>query len=105
MLKQIKFAAQKGLSSKRDDSRSRAHSGHIDVMPRYPLPSAQNEGSQEREIPMVGTHVTIAATNSGKFDSYVASPVSERGTGVVIVSTISGVDSDMMHYADALAVE
>ena len=54
---------------------------------------------------MVGTHVTIAATNSGKFDSYVAPPVSERGAGVVIVSTISGVDSDMTHYADALAAE
>ena len=54
---------------------------------------------------MVGTHVTIAATNSGKFDSYVASPMSEKGAGVVIVSTISGVDSDMTHYADALAAE
>jgi len=54
---------------------------------------------------MVGTHVTIAATNSGKFDSYVASPVSEKEAGVVIVSTISGVDSDMTHYADALAAE
>jgi len=46
---------------------------------------------------MVGTHVTIAATNSGTFDSYVASPVSEKGAGVVIVSTISGVDSDMTY--------
>ena len=54
---------------------------------------------------MAGTHVTIAATGSATFDSYVASPVSEKGAGVVIVSTISGVDSDMTYYADALAAE
>jgi carboxymethylenebutenolidase len=54
---------------------------------------------------MAGTHVTIAATDGGKFDSYVASPVSERGAGVIIVSTISGVDSDMKYYADTLAAE
>ena len=52
---------------------------------------------------MTGTHVTIAATDRATFDSYVASPVSKKGTGVVIVSTISGVDSDMTYYADALA--
>ena len=45
---------------------------------------------------MAGTHVSIAATDSGTFDSYVASPASEKGAGVVIVSTISGVDSDMI---------
>jgi dienelactone hydrolase len=54
---------------------------------------------------MAGTHLTIAATNSGTFDSYIALPVSEKGAGVVIVSTISGVDSDMTYYADALAAE
>ncbi|HEU4343674.1 MAG TPA: dienelactone hydrolase family protein [Candidatus Binatia bacterium] len=54
---------------------------------------------------MAGTHVTIAAAGSGTFDSYVASPASEKGAGVVIVSTISGVDSDMTYYADALAGE
>ncbi|MGH7816839.1 MAG: dienelactone hydrolase family protein [Candidatus Binatia bacterium] len=54
---------------------------------------------------MAGTHVTIAAAGGGSFDSYVASPSSEKGAGVVIVSTISGVDSDMTYYADALAVE
>jgi carboxymethylenebutenolidase len=54
---------------------------------------------------MAGTHVTIATTNSGRFDSYVAAPVSGKGAGVVLVSTISGVDSDMTHYADALAAE
>ena len=54
---------------------------------------------------MAGTHVTIAASGGGRFDSYVASPVSEKGAGVIIVSTISGVDSDMKYYADALAAE
>ena len=54
---------------------------------------------------MAGTHVTIPAADGGKFDSYVAAPVSGKGAGVVIVSTISGVDSDMTHYADALADE
>jgi carboxymethylenebutenolidase len=54
---------------------------------------------------MAGTHVTIAATDSGTFDSYVAAPVTGKGAGVVIVSTISGVDSDMTYYADALAAE
>jgi carboxymethylenebutenolidase len=54
---------------------------------------------------MAGTHVTITAADGGKFDSYVASPVSGKGAGVVIVSTISGVDSDMTYYADALAAE
>src|SRR4029434_2489732 len=54
---------------------------------------------------MTGTHVTIAATGSATFDSYVASPVSDKGAGVVIVSTISRVDSDMTYYADALAAD
>ena len=54
---------------------------------------------------MAGTHVTIPAADGGKFDSYVAAPVSGKGAGVVIVSTISGVDGDMTHYADALADE
>jgi len=54
---------------------------------------------------MTGTHVTIAATDRATFDSYVASPVSEKGAGVIIASTISGVDSDMTYYADALAAE
>jgi len=52
---------------------------------------------------MAGTHVTIAAADGGKFDSYIAAPASEKAAGVVIVSTISGVDSDMTYYADALA--
>ncbi len=54
---------------------------------------------------MAGTHVTIAASGSATFDSYVASPESEKGAGVVIISTISGVDSDMTYYADTLAAE
>ena len=54
---------------------------------------------------MAGTHITIAATDGGSFDSYVASPESRRGAGVIIVSTISGVDNDMIYYADALAAE
>ena len=54
---------------------------------------------------MAGTYVTIAASGSATFDSYIASPESEKGTGVVIISTISGVDSDMTYYADALAAE
>jgi len=54
---------------------------------------------------MAGTHVRIATTGSATFDSYIASPESEKGTGVVIISTISGVDSDMTYYADALAAE
>src|SRR5499425_166196 len=54
---------------------------------------------------MAGTHVMIAATDGGRFDSYVAAPVSEKGAGVVIVSTISCVDSDIPYYADALAAE
>src|SRR5262245_21931640 len=58
-----------------------------------------------KEIPMTGTHVTIAATDRATFDSYVASPVSENGAGVIIVSTISGVDSVMTYYADTLAAK
>jgi len=54
---------------------------------------------------MARTHVTIRAADGGTFDSYVASPDCEKGAGVVIVSTISGVDSDMTHYADALGAE
>jgi carboxymethylenebutenolidase len=54
---------------------------------------------------MAGTNVKITAADGGKFDSYVASPASNKGAGVVIVSTISGVDGDMIHYADALAAE
>ena len=41
---------------------------------------------------MAGTQVTIAAADGGKFDSYIAAPESGKGAGVVIVSTISGVD-------------
>ena len=52
---------------------------------------------------MAGTHVTIAVADGGTFDSYVAAPAAGKGAGVVIVSTISGVDSDMTHYADTLA--
>ena len=51
---------------------------------------------------MAGTHVTIAVADGGTFDSYVAAPAAGKGAGVVIVSTISGVDSDMTHYADTL---
>src|SRR5262245_62871817 len=58
-----------------------------------------------KEIPMTGTHVTIAATDRATFDSYVASPVSEKGAGVIIVYTISGVDSVMTYYADTLAAK
>ena len=54
---------------------------------------------------MAGTHVTIAVADGRTFDSYVAAPAAGKGAGVVIVSTISGVDSDMTHYADTLAAE
>lgn len=54
---------------------------------------------------MAGTHVTIAAADGGSIDSYVAAPAAGKGAGVVIVSTISGADSDMTHYADTLAAE
>ena len=54
---------------------------------------------------MAGTHVKIAAADGGAFDSYVAAPAAATGVGVVIVSTISGVDSDMTHYAETLAAE
>jgi carboxymethylenebutenolidase len=54
---------------------------------------------------MVGTHVTITAADGGAFDSYVTAPVAGKGAGVVVVSTISGVDGDMTHYADILAAE
>ena len=54
---------------------------------------------------MAGAQVSISAADGGAFDSYVVSPAVGEGTGVVIVSTISGVDSDMTHYADTLAAE
>ncbi len=54
---------------------------------------------------MPASHVSITAADGGRFDSYVATPVSEKGAGVIIISTISGVDSDMTHYADTLAAE
>jgi carboxymethylenebutenolidase len=54
---------------------------------------------------MAGTQVTIAAADGGSLDSYVAAPAVGRGAGVVVVSTISGVDSDMIYYADALSAE
>ena len=53
---------------------------------------------------MPGIHVSIAAA-AGRFDSYLAAPASGKGAGVILISTISGVDSDMTHYADALAAE
>jgi carboxymethylenebutenolidase len=53
---------------------------------------------------MAGTHVTIAAADGRTFDSYVATPAA-KGAGVVIVSTISGVDSDMTHYAETLSAD
>jgi carboxymethylenebutenolidase len=54
---------------------------------------------------MAGTHVTIAVADGDTFDSYVAAPAVGKGAGVVILSTISGVDSDMTHYADTLTAE
>jgi carboxymethylenebutenolidase len=69
------------------------------------LPKSEKIKLETKEIPMAGTRVTIAATDSATFDAYVASPVSEKGAGVIIVSTISGVDSDMTYYADTLAAE
>ncbi|MDH3444895.1 MAG: dienelactone hydrolase family protein [Deltaproteobacteria bacterium] len=54
---------------------------------------------------MAGTRVTITAADGGRFDSYVATPAAGKGAGVIIVSSISGVDSDMTYYADALAAE
>jgi carboxymethylenebutenolidase len=54
---------------------------------------------------MTGTHVMIAATDGRRFASYVAAPAAGEGVGVIIVSTVSGVDSDMTHYADTLAAE
>ncbi len=54
---------------------------------------------------MAGNNVTVAATGDGAIDTYLAAPSSQKTTGVVIVSTISGIDSDMTHYADALAAE
>lgn len=54
---------------------------------------------------MAGTHVTIAVADGRTFDSYVAAPAAGKGAGVVIVSTISGADSDMTHYADTLTAE
>jgi carboxymethylenebutenolidase len=54
---------------------------------------------------MAGVHVTIKAADGGRIDSYVAAPAASTGAGVVVLSTISGVDSDMIHYADALAAE
>jgi carboxymethylenebutenolidase len=54
---------------------------------------------------MAGSHVKIAAADGGSLDSYVAAPANGKGVGVVVVSTISGVDSDMIQYADALAAE
>jgi len=54
---------------------------------------------------MAGTHVTIAVADGRTFDSYVAAPAAGKGAGVVIVSTISGADSDMTYYADTLTAE
>src|SRR5262245_18665033 len=60
----------------------------FDSVIRYRQAKIRDRG---KEIPMAGTHVTIAGIHGATFDSYVASPVSEKGAGVVIVSTISGV--------------
>lgn len=54
---------------------------------------------------MAAAHVSITAADGGTFDSYVNAPATGEGVGVVIVSTVSGVDSDMIHYADTLAAE
>lgn len=54
---------------------------------------------------MAGSQVKISTADGGSLDSYVATPAAGKGAGVVLVSTISGVDSDMIYYADALASE
>jgi hypothetical protein len=69
---------------------------NVDLSPIYPVLSPKIKIAV-KEIAMAGTHTTIAAANGGRFDSYLASPESGRGAGVVIVSTISGVDSDMTY--------
>jgi carboxymethylenebutenolidase len=43
------------------------------------------------------------AANDGKIDAYVAAPASGTGPGVVMVSTIFGVDKDMKDLCDDLA--
>ncbi len=52
---------------------------------------------------MTGHEIKINANEGGKFDAYLSLPESGLGPGVVIISSVFGVDSDVRDMADTLA--
>ena len=52
---------------------------------------------------MTGQDIKIIASEGGAFDSYLALPESGSGPGVVIISSVFGVDGDVRDMADTLA--
>lgn len=52
---------------------------------------------------MAGQDIKISASEGGEFDSYLALPESGSGPGVVIISSVYGVDGDVRDMADMLA--
>ncbi|MFP6712426.1 MAG: dienelactone hydrolase family protein [Rhodospirillales bacterium] len=54
---------------------------------------------------MVGTTVSIGATDGGSFSAYLASPENENAPGLVLMQYICGVNAVMRGLADAYAEE
>ena len=52
---------------------------------------------------MAGQDIKISASEGGEFDAYLALPESGSGPGVVIISSVFGVDGDVRDMADTLA--
>lgn len=52
---------------------------------------------------MTGQDIKISASEGGVFDAYLSLPVSGSGPGVVIISSVFGVDGDVRDMADTLA--
>jgi carboxymethylenebutenolidase len=53
----------------------------------------------------MGQTITLATAGGRAFDSYLATPAAGAGPGVVVVSTIFGVEPDVVEVADRLAAE
>lgn len=54
---------------------------------------------------MPASEIAITAADGGTFPSYLSTPEGGPGPGVVLISTIRGVDKDMKFYCDELARE
>jgi carboxymethylenebutenolidase len=53
----------------------------------------------------MGQTITLGAAGARTFDSYLATPATGTGPGVVLVSTIFGIEPDVAEIADRLAAD